>query len=412
VYPFSIFVGLALLRPLKNLFASKFLETLLNSPLMQRQFDQLSPGSTRRTLALNGLKSAQIPVPPLTEQERIVNRAESLLARTEDITSHLSRVPVILKRFRQAVLTAACSGKLTAEWREAGHAAEDVRSLLEHILRIRQLHGSARTRSRSYQLRSDLPDIPSTWVWIPFGDLIASLRSGSTEPPLNEETPYPILRSSSVRPGVVHLNDVRYLTDRQSQNADNFIARNDMLFTRLSGSIEFVANCAVVPELNGKQIQYPDRLFCGRLLEPQCVSFCELCFACPSLRDFLTIESKSSAGHQRISMSAITDMPIPLPPLAEQREIVRVVDSLFTLADVIEEHASTATSLSDKLTQSILAKAFRGELVPTEAELARREGREYEPASKLLERVRKEHESNASSKPERKRRRTKSKVTA
>jgi hypothetical protein len=69
-------------------------------------------------------------------------------------------------------------------------------------------------------------------------------------------------------------------------------------------------------------------------------------------------------------------------------EIVRRVEALFKLADAIEQRVAMATERSDKLTQSILAKAFRGKLVPTEAELARREGREYEPASAILARIR------------------------
>jgi type I restriction enzyme S subunit len=83
-------------------------------------------------------------------------------------------------------------------------------------------------------------------------------------------------------------------------------------------------------------------------------------------------------------MNAITDMPIPLPPLAEQQEVVGRVKRQFAFADAIERHICAATKRADKLTQSILAKALCGELVPTEAELARREGRDYEPAAVLL----------------------------
>jgi len=83
-------------------------------------------------------------------------------------------------------------------------------------------------------------------------------------------------------------------------------------------------------------------------------------------------------------------MAVALPPLAEQHEIVRRVDALFALADKIEARVTAATARVEKITQAILAKAFRGELVPTEAELARVEGRDYEPASVLLERIRAE----------------------
>jgi type I restriction enzyme S subunit len=81
-------------------------------------------------------------------------------------------------------------------------------------------------------------------------------------------------------------------------------------------------------------------------------------------------------------------------PLAEQHEIVRRVEALFQLADAIEKRVAAATARADKLTQAILAKAFRGELVPTEAELARRKGRAYEPASVLLERIKAQNDKS------------------
>jgi type I restriction enzyme S subunit len=84
-----------------------------------------------------------------------------------------------------------------------------------------------------------------------------------------------------------------------------------------------------------------------------------------------------------------------LPPFGEQVEIIDRVSPLLTLANTIEIRLGKALMHSDKLTQSILAKAFRGELVPTEAELARREGRGYESASVLLERIKAERVSQA-----------------
>ena len=77
------------------------------------------------------------------------------------------------------------------------------------------------------------------------------------------------------------------------------------------------------------------------------------------------------------------------------RRAVRRVDALFALADSIERRLAVAITRADKVPQAILARAFRGELVPTEAELARAEGRDYEPASVLLERIRKEREAAA-----------------
>lgn len=95
-----------------------------------------------------------------------------------------------------------------------------------------------------------------------------------------------------------------------------------------------------------------------------------------------------------INLTTLGGVPVGLPPFQEQHEIVRRVEALFKLADAIEGRLAAARARADKLTQSILAKAFRGELVPTEAELARQEGREYEPASVLLERIRAQSRQN------------------
>lgn len=81
-------------------------------------------------------------------------------------------------------------------------------------------------------------------------------------------------------------------------------------------------------------------------------------------------------------------VPIKLPCLDEQDEIIRRVDNLFTLADNIHTRYTVAKNQVYRLPQSILAKAFRGELVSTEAELAEREGRSYESAEQLLQRIR------------------------
>ena len=87
-------------------------------------------------------------------------------------------------------------------------------------------------------------------------------------------------------------------------------------------------------------------------------------------------------------MEQVRSVWVDFPPLAEQHEIVRRVEALLARADRIEKRLATATRRVGTLTQAILAQAFRGELVPTEAELARQEGRDYEPASVLLERIR------------------------
>lgn len=99
-------------------------------------------------------------------------------------------------------------------------------------------------------------------------------------------------------------------------------------------------------------------------------------------------ERTKGAAYTGINIEDLRLLPLAIPPLTEQQEIVRRVADLFALADAIERRVATATARADKIPQAILTKAFSGELVPTEAELARAEGRAYETAEELLARVR------------------------
>ncbi len=99
------------------------------------------------------------------------------------------------------------------------------------------------------------------------------------------------------------------------------------------------------------------------------------------------------SGPQALNCQRVRELPFLLPPLTEQHKIARRVEALFALADKIKFRVALATQRLEKSTQAILAKAFRGELVPTEAELARQQNRDYEPATVLLERIRAERDN-------------------
>jgi type I restriction enzyme, S subunit len=115
------------------------------------------------------------------------------------------------------------------------------------------------------------------------------------------------------------------------------------------------------------------------------------------LQDYVT-----GTAQPKLTQASLNRIPVPVPPLTEQQEIVRRVDALFALADRIEAKLTAARQRVESLTQAVLAKAFRGELVPTEAELARRENRSYEPAADLLERIKATRETQPSRKGVRK----------
>jgi type I restriction enzyme S subunit len=306
------------------------------------------------------------PLAPFNEQKRITAKLDQIMPKIDGVKERLDRIPRVIKRFRQSVLTAAVTGKLTEKWREENPIIKSKIKVNEYGL------------------------LPETWTFNKFEEQILSIRGGTTIPPTNKKTQFPVLRSSSVRSGKIDYEDIKYIEAEKCLDEKSILTEGDLLFTRLSGSIDYVGNCAKVENLPSSNYLYPDRLFCAKLKNVEMADYIEMAFASAIVRKPLADSAKSSAGHQRISISDIKKTFLPLPPLKEQKEIVRQVDKLFTFADKLELHYKKAKAKIDKLPQSVLAKAFRGELVITEAELAEREGREFESAEQLLNRIKEE----------------------
>lgn len=145
-----------------------------------------------------------------------------------------------------------------------------------------------------------------------------------------------------------------------------------MLITRLSGSVDYVGCCAIVDVVPSNSRQHPDRIFCGKLVPSADGAFLSNCFRHPRVRVKLENSAKSTAGHQRISLSDLYPLVFPLPPFAEQELI-------------IEADLNTKLKSARALHQAILRHAVTGQLVPQDPNDA--------PASEVLKRIAAEREA-------------------
>ncbi len=381
---------------------NRWLMHFINSPMVRVQIEALQKGTTRPRIARRNLGSMLIPLPPLAEQKRIVVKVEELLARVNAAQDRLEKVPRIMKRFRQAVLSAACSGKLTEDWREQHPDVGSASGLISQIQNDRREDrrnveqadlGEARRKYTKPQMldTDDLPEIPDGWCWATLDQIRQEFRPiiyGIIKPGPHVADGVPYVRINEMRYGKIA--DISELRRADPQRAARFrratLTEGDLLISK-DGTIGIVA--VVPPELTGGNItQHIVRAAIHRLMNRDYVV---AAIRSPFCQHWLTVEQKGVAL-QGVNVEDFRQLPIPIPPIEEQHEIVRLVEPLFKLADAIEKRVELAKIRADKLTQSILAKAFRGELVPTETELARQEGRDYEPASVLLERIRQQRE--------------------
>ena len=346
------------------------------------------------------LSELQIPIPPSGEQQRLVEAIAVRLSKVGAARDHLSRVPAILKRFRQAVLAAACSGRLTEDWRAENSNIESPVPLQEPIKiisrpkrRAGRLWGAGVVPELTDEEKESSPEL---WIWTKVRDLGEHPEDTVQVGPMSmrskdfDASGVPVLNVGCVQWGHFDESKLDYMPPAIAAGFERYrIAKGDVLFTR-SGT---VGRCAVAKDRqHGYLMTF--HLLRVRPSAQKCLpEYLQMVFQ--GARNIRRQTEEAAIGSTRAGFNTnlLADLDVPLPPLPEQREIVRIVSKLFQFADALDERISAAASRAYKLTQSILAKAFRGELVPTEAELARREGRKYEPASVLLERIRKERES-------------------
>ena len=333
-----------------------------------------------------------IALPPLAEQQRIVAAVEALLQRVDAARQRLARVPEILKRFRQQVLAAACSGALTADWRGIAGLGE---TGVELLTRIKAAHTSAghghggKAAAPSEEVHDlTLDQLPAEWALAELQWICAPGRTityGILKPGPDYPSGVPYVRVADFPNDCLRLPAIKRTSPAIAHEYRRAALRSGDLLLSIRGSAGRVVR--VPDQLDGANItQDTARISVDPAMNS---AFVMLCLRSPGTQERMGRAMRGVAV-RGVNIGDVRALQVAIPPLEEQHEIVRRVEALFALADRVEQRVAAARARADRLTQAILSRAFRGELVPTEAELARRDGREYEPASVLLERIREE----------------------
>jgi type I restriction enzyme S subunit len=319
------------------------------------------------------IREHEIPLPPLAEQTRIVQKLDELLAQVDTLKARIDGLPALLKRFRQSVLAAAISGRLTEEWRTENSGC-DVAEQINTILSDRLLFSKSK-KAPATHLKNEEHEIPKTWRWVSLDSLSAKIVDGTHHTPTYVESGVPFISVKDIRNGVIDFSSTKFISAEEHVELCKRCRpqKGDLLITK-SGTIGRTA-------LINTEVEFS--LFVSVALIKPASKFVNMKFIDIALMKWVNeIDISSRIVGSAIKNLHLTDMKvlaIPFAPLEEQTEIVRRVVQLFAFADQLENKVASAKSRIDHLTQSILAKAFRGELVPQDPN--------DEPASVLLERI-------------------------
>ena len=253
----------------------------------------------------------------------------------------MERIGGLCDRYRQAVLAAACSGRLTADWGK---------------------------------------DSESTWQSTILGELIIDKpKNGYSAKPVNYETAFRVLTLTATTSGKFNSECFKYFDQAIDTDSPFWLQPGDILVQR-GNTIEYVGVSAIY-DGSPNQFIFPDLMMRLRVRPEVINQFLHILLSCGEARSYLRSKATGTAGTMpKINQPTLISLPIDLPPLEEQKEIVQRVEKLFNTIAKIEQQSQKALKLCDRLDQSILTKAFSGKLVPQDPT--------DEPAEVLLDRIR------------------------
>ena len=373
-----------------------------------------STGTTFEAIRGDDLRSHPLPLPPLPEQRRIVAEIEKHFTRLDASVAALKRVQANLKRYRASVLKSACEGKLVPTESELARAEgrdyEPADRLLERILSERRAQWESQKKRRGKYKEpvapdtTNLPDLPEGWAWATAGQA-SEVQGGIQKQPKRAPVAntFPFLRVANVLRGVLDLEEVHQIELFPGELEKLRLLSGDLLIVEGNGSPSQIGRMATWKG-DIENCVHQNHIIRARVADRIVPQYIEAYWNSPVGSSRVLGVASSTSGLYTLSVSKVSALPIPLPPLAEQHRIVAEVDRRLSVIQQAEAAVEVGLKRAERLRQSILKQAFSGKLVPQDPN--------DEPASVLLERIRAERAEAEAAKAQRKPRRRRSKSNA
>jgi type I restriction enzyme, S subunit len=329
----------------------------------------MSGSAGQLRVPVDWLREADIPLPPLVEQRRIVGRVDALFAEITEGETALAAARKGLDTFRRALLKAAVTGELTKDWRAVIPITETSSDLLARIAKdsANKTAPKGRRRADSTPLdTSSLHVLPKGWTWATLGEVTISGPTNGYSPKKSADGSGTLaLKLTATTKGQIDLTDraIKSLSETISPGSDLFLKPGDLLFQR-GNTAEYVGIAAVYEGPSDKYV-YPDLMIRVRTASPKLTEWIWRVANSPLGRKYMIDKASGTAGTMpKISGETLRNFPVPIPPPAEAAEILRRVSDALTAAADTKALLDAEAADAARLKQSILKAAFEGRLVP------------------------------------------------
>lgn len=354
-------------------------------------------GSTQKFIALGELRKLPFPLPPLSEQTRIVNKLESMLSKLKEAKEKISEAKESFELRRASILHKAFTGELTKQWREENKVDSGqltVDSLLEKINEekikaweeeCRKSEGEGKKKPSKPKLKSveemkisddEKPyDLPQGWEWVRLGD-VAEINPSKEKYNLEDDEVCSFLPMRAISDDYGNIIEILEENYGKVKKGYTSFKENDVLFAKITPCMEN-GKCAIAKGLkNGFGFGTTEfHVFRGIYSIPELIYHF---LRNTAFRNEASQHMTGSVGQKRVPKEYLENCLFPLPFLSEQQEIVARIEALLKAEDEAKDLLNMEEQI-DLLEKSILSKAFRGELGTNDPS--------DEPALELLKRV-------------------------
>ena len=351
---------------------------LVNSIFFQSQMLENSSATTISILNKSSTEKLLFPLPPLNEQKRIVEKLDFLFEKTKRAKEIIEEIKIDIENRKISILDRAFKGTLTSKWRSENKIS-DVKELLKSINeeKIKKWEEDCLQAEKDGNKKPKKPIIkevkdmivpvdeqpyklPDSWVWVRLENL-CEVKGGKRIPKgeefSNEKTKNVYLRVSDFNNYSINQDKLKYISDDLAEKLKNYKISTEDLYLSIAGTI---GKIGIIPYELDKSFFTENAVKLTNLSNAINNKFLLNCFKTNFIQNLIN-DSITSSGQPKLAIFRIENFSIPLPPLEEQQEIVRILDEVLENENKVKELLELEERI-DILEKSILHKAFKGEL--------------------------------------------------